>query len=89
MGGSSSTESVMAAEQFVKAKIGENKVVVFSKSYCPFCDMAKKALDTTEAKGKYLVIELDNRDDGSAIQDVLQKITGARTVGFTFNFTEE
>ena len=32
------------AEAFVKSGIADNKVFVISKTYCPFCDKAKKAL---------------------------------------------
>lgn len=34
----------------------------------------------------YTAIELDNRDDASDIQDVLEELTGARTVSFLFIF---
>lgn len=30
------------ASEFVKAAIAKDKVVIFSKSYCPFCTMAKE-----------------------------------------------
>lgn len=30
------------AAVFVKEAIANNKVVIFSKSYCPYCDMAKE-----------------------------------------------
>ena len=32
------------AEAFVKETIEKNAVVVFSKTYCPFCSMAKEVL---------------------------------------------
>ena len=35
------------AEAFVKETIEKNSVVVFSKTYCPFCTMAKQALIDT------------------------------------------
>lgn len=47
------------AQQFVDEKIKSNKVMVFSKSYCPFCKMAKEALNDTGVK--YGLIELDER----------------------------
>jgi hypothetical protein len=40
----------------VKA-IKDNQVMVFSKSYCPFCSKAKSAL--TELNVKFGVLELD------------------------------
>jgi glutaredoxin 3 len=52
--------------------------VIFSKTYCPYCDLAKNNLSAEG--GKYEVIELDQRDDGSAIQAALAQLTGRRTV---------
>ena len=45
--------------------------------------MAKSALKEAGLK-EYFLMELDEVDDGAAIQDALQKVTGARTVGFYF-----
>ncbi|XP_071793965.1 uncharacterized protein [Asterias amurensis] len=70
------------AKQFVDAAIVDNKVVVFSKTYCPYCKMAKSALD--KCGGKYKVIELENRSDADAIQDYLLKLTGGRSVPRVF-----
>jgi glutaredoxin len=42
--GKTSTADRMATEERVKALIAGNKVMVFSKSYCPYCTKAKKAL---------------------------------------------
>ena len=50
------------AQAFVDSAIKDNKCAVFSKTYCPFCKMAKEALDADKAK--YLVIELDERGKG-------------------------
>ena len=65
----------------IKLKISENKVVVYSKTYCPFCKKAKTALDETGLKD-YVLIELDTMDDCEAYQDSLKQITGARSVSF-------
>lgn len=40
-------------------QINANKVMVFSKTYCPFCKMAKDALNQTGVK--YGLVELDER----------------------------
>ena len=66
---------------FVNDITKSNKVAVFSKVYCPYCTMAKSALKEVGLK-EYFLMELDEVDDGPAIQDALQKVTGARTVGF-------
>ncbi|WYZ46771.1 hypothetical protein EsH8_IX_000996 [Colletotrichum jinshuiense] len=71
-----------ATKQKVQQLIDDNKVVVFSKSYCPYCRATKSVLD--ELNADYEVLELDQIDDGSAIQDALQEITGQRTVPNSF-----
>lgn len=69
------------AKKFVDEKIASNKVVVFSKTYCPYCTMAKEALNKTGLKD-FLVIELDGRNDGDSIQDYLRTLSGIRSVSF-------
>lgn len=58
--------------------------MVFSKSYCPFCTKAKRALDNVLPREKYTVMELDTRSDCAAIQDYLLDITGGRSVPRVF-----
>ena len=60
------------------------QVVVWSKSYCPFCTKAKKALECFLTKAQYTVVELDERSDGDAIQDALLQLTGGRSVPRVF-----
>ena len=71
-------------KKLVDAKISGKKVMVFSKSYCPYCNMAKSALKKYLGKElspeDYEVMELDSVDNGSAIQDYLRKLTGASSV---------
>lgn len=69
-------------EKFVKSEIDQNCVVVFSKSFCPYCKATKNTFQNMGIDFK--VIELDSRSDGNAIQDVLHKITGARTVSLKY-----
>ncbi|KAM3484087.1 hypothetical protein MY8738_002526 [Beauveria namnaoensis] len=52
--------------------------MVFSKSYCPYCKSTKSMLSSLDANPK--IVELDEEDDGSALQDALEKISGQRTV---------
>lgn len=56
-----------AVKTLIKSVISSNKVVVFSKSYCPFCDLAKNVLRDAGAMKPY-IIELDHRNDSSALQ---------------------
>ncbi|KAL5725081.1 Glutaredoxin-C2 [Ranunculus cassubicifolius] len=67
-----------------KAKeiIASESVVVFSKSYCPFCVKVKKLL--SELGASFKAIELDQESDGVDIQSALQQLTGQRTVPNVF-----
>uniref|UniRef100_A0A2A4JX73 Glutaredoxin-2, mitochondrial n=1 Tax=Heliothis virescens TaxID=7102 RepID=A0A2A4JX73_HELVI len=67
---------------FIKKAVTDNKVVVFSKSYCPYCTMAKEVFQ--KVKQPMTVIELDERDDGAVIQETLAQMTGFRTVPQVF-----
>ncbi|CAI7580027.1 unnamed protein product [Penicillium palitans] len=67
-----------AAKTRAQSLINDNAVVVFSKSYCPYCDSSKKLLDGLNAK--YTALELDQDEEGAAIQSALAEISGQRTV---------
>ncbi|KAI8074256.1 thioredoxin-like protein [Gilbertella persicaria] len=67
-----------SAQQIVEEAIKNNRVVIFSKSYCPFCKKAKALFD--ELKVEYTAIELDLHDQGADIQAYLAEKTGQRTV---------
>ncbi|XP_055694034.1 uncharacterized protein LOC129796265 isoform X2 [Lutzomyia longipalpis] len=71
-----------AVAQYVRDTIASDKVVIFSKTYCPYCRMAKEQFD--KLSQKFTAIELETRDDGSEIQDVLGEMTGGRTVPRVF-----
>jgi glutaredoxin 3 len=62
----------------VQQLIEENALIVFSKSYCPYCIRAKQLLKSLGATGK--IIELDNEKDGAAMQTALAEISKQRTV---------
>ncbi|VDL67074.1 unnamed protein product [Nippostrongylus brasiliensis] len=75
----------MNSKAFVDGLIKSNKVVVFSKSYCPYCHKAKAALETQNLKpGAMEWLEIENRPDCNEIQDYLQSITGGRSVPRVF-----
>jgi len=46
-----------AAKQKAQQIIDDNAVVVFSKSYCPYCRATKSLLN--EKHAKYFLLELD------------------------------
>jgi len=66
------------ADAFIK----ENKVAVFSKSWCPFCEKVKTLLKTNNIP--FEALELDLTEDGAAIQEVLLEKTGQKTVPNVF-----
>ncbi|KAH7105236.1 thioredoxin-like protein [Auriculariales sp. MPI-PUGE-AT-0066] len=72
----------MSLSANVDSIIAGNDVTVFSKTHCPYCRKAKALINGLEGiKSKSVkVIELDEDDQGSAIQAYLQKKTGQRTV---------
>jgi glutaredoxin 3 len=77
-----STSSSSSIPAMIQSEIDSSKVVVFSKSYCPYCLATKKLFKDLGVDAK--VIELDKRSDGDAIQSELLKMTGQRTVPNTF-----
>jgi glutaredoxin 3 len=68
--------------EFAKSEIDKNEVVVFSKSYCPYCTATKNLMSDMKIDAK--VYELDQRKDGDAIQAALLDMTGQRTVPNVF-----
>ncbi|KAF1793198.1 Zinc finger, RING-type, conserved site [Phytophthora cactorum] len=73
---------MVSAKETVEAKISSTPVVVYSKSYCPYCAKTKTLL--TQLGAKYDVVELDQIAGGSEQQDALEQITGQSTVPNVF-----
>ncbi|KAG5674722.1 hypothetical protein PVAND_004674 [Polypedilum vanderplanki] len=80
--GSTSTKLNPVVEEFVKNSLNQQRVVIFSKSYCPYCKIAKDQFKKLNVD--YLAIEIENRPDCNEIQSVLGSITGAKTVPRVF-----
>jgi glutaredoxin 3 len=78
----SSTSSCASSSAFIQNAIETNQVVIFSKSYCPYCANTKNlfaSLGITPA-----IYELDQMESGREIQASLQELTGQRTVPNVF-----
>jgi len=71
-----------AAPEEVERFVNENSVLIFSKTFCPFCRKAKKAL--AAAGAEFTVVEIDERDDGDDVQAALLEKTGVKTVPQVF-----
>ena len=66
----------------MKDRVEGEKVIVFSKSYCPYCSKVKQLL---ESEGiPYTVVELDQHEQGQELQRILLRLTGQRTVPNVF-----
>lgn len=66
----------------IKQKNEENPVMVYSKTYCPFCSEVKSLFSNLAVDAK--VVDLDTLADGDAIQDALMDVSGMRTVPQVF-----
>ncbi|KAI7873358.1 glutaredoxin [Mucor mucedo] len=62
----------------VKKAISDNTVMIFSKSYCPYCIGAKDLFDDIHVD--YKALELNDHVDGDAIQKALAEMTKQNTV---------
>ena len=72
------SEEMAAVKQLVQRAIQANKVVVFSKSWCPYCNRSKEIFRLE--REQFQAIELNQLENGSAVQAYLEHISGQRTV---------
>ncbi|XP_042078835.1 thioredoxin reductase 3 isoform X1 [Haplochromis burtoni] len=66
----------------IQALIDSNQVIVFSKSYCPFCVKVKDLFKELQVECN--VVELDLMDNGTSYQEMLLEMTGQKTVPNVF-----
>ncbi|XP_077188808.1 glutaredoxin 2 isoform X1 [Paroedura picta] len=81
MGNSTSatkTLSNVAPANQIQDMLLDNCVVIFSKTTCSYCNMAKQLF--RDMNVNYKAIELDTYENGNQFQDVLHRMTGGRTV---------
>lgn len=73
------------AQEFVKAHIKGDKVVLFMKPTCSYCITAKDVMSEYKFKPGHLeVIDISERSDMGSLQDYFLELTGARTVPRVF-----
>ncbi len=63
-----------ALKQRLTEMIKATPVLMFSKTTCPYCEMAKDMFKSADIK--YEVHELDKLSEGADMQNTLQEITG-------------
>ncbi|GLT77522.1 hypothetical protein SLA2020_490950 [Shorea laevis] len=75
-------EELQMALNKSKEIVSSCPVVVFSKTYCGYCNRVKQLL--TQLGASHKVIELNNESDGGDIQAALAQWTGLNTVPNVF-----
>ena len=66
----------------VKSLIASRAVFVASKTYCPYCQRAKRTLfeELHVSPDNVTLLELDTMDGGADVQEALLELSGQRTV---------
>ena len=82
VGTKNSIRMMSSPAEFAKTEIASSDVVVFSKTYCPFCTSTKNLFKDMNIPAK--VIELDVVENGDQIQAALLDLSGQRTVPNVF-----
>lgn len=63
---------------FIQEHIANNKIMIFSKTTCPFCKKVKDLFDSLGAK--YFALELDQIENGPSIHESLKEFSKQGTV---------
>lgn len=66
----------------IRSKNAENPVIVYSKTYCPYCAEVKGLFTKLNVPAK--VVEIDTLADADAVSAALAEVTGRRTVPQVF-----
>ncbi|KAG0083334.1 hypothetical protein BGZ93_001902 [Podila epicladia] len=61
-----------AVRTLIRQSIAENPVMIFSKSYCPYCLRVKDLFEDMHVK--YQALELDEHDLGDEIQSTVPNV---------------
>lgn len=75
-------EAVRAAAGKFKSLVQENKVMIFSATYCSYCTVAKRTLD--DMGTKYGAYEVNKEPEGEVVMNVVSAVTGNRMVPAIF-----
>jgi len=76
------TEGKDDIRSFIESENRSHAVVVWSKSYCPYCTQTKRLFQQQDVD--VVVHELDQHPHGTRIQEELHRLTGQRTVPSVF-----
>mmetsp|Transcript_17082 Transcript_17082/g.41464 ORF Transcript_17082/g.41464 Transcript_17082/m.41464 type:complete len:206 (+) Transcript_17082:118-735(+) len=84
---SSTTEhvsSMSSSGEDIEQLIGSHKVVLFSKTYCPFCKQSQVLFEQQLKVPNLAIVQLDTLQNGADIQKKLNSMYGQSTVPFVF-----
>merc|ERR1712086_415986 len=82
---SQSKNTKMSVKAEIDQLIKQYPVFMISKTYCPFCTMAKDALKNYAIPAdKIKIMEIENHKDCAEIQNYMSQLTGGRTVPRVF-----
>ncbi|KAL5005414.1 hypothetical protein ScPMuIL_018870 [Solemya velum] len=77
-----------SARELINSEIEARKVMIFSKTWCPYCKKAKrvfaKYVGNVLPDDDYKVMEIEGLSDFRTMQDILEEMTGSRTVPRVF-----
>jgi glutaredoxin len=68
--------------EMIREKNEKYPVMVYSKSYCPYCGQVKALFKKLQVD--FQAVDLDEIHEGQEVQDNLMQITGSRTVPQVF-----
>merc|ERR1719488_166640 len=75
-GGTTYATAAGSLEEQIKDTVANSKVVVYSKTTCPFCAKTKALFDSMEVD--YTAVELNEMENGPEVQAALLSLTGQR-----------
>ncbi|KAL2623435.1 hypothetical protein R1flu_003640 [Riccia fluitans] len=78
----SAEQSESVLEGMILSKNAQNAVVVYSKSWCPYCARVKSLFK--ELGVEFLLVELNEIVEEQEVQDALRRLTGQSTVPSIF-----
>eukprot|EP00816_Leptocylindrus_hargravesii_P011050 CAMPEP_0196823056 /NCGR_PEP_ID=MMETSP1362-20130617/85955_1 /TAXON_ID=163516 /ORGANISM="Leptocylindrus danicus, Strain CCMP1856" /LENGTH=430 /DNA_ID=CAMNT_0042202795 /DNA_START=313 /DNA_END=1605 /DNA_ORIENTATION=+ len=78
------TDAKRLVDSAIESSSSDNDVVIFSKTYCPYCSATKHLFAQQMPDVKVQVIELDEETNGDVMQAYLMERSGQRTVPNVF-----
>ena len=74
------SEQQQLVNPLIESAINEHEVVIFAKTWCPYCNRTKTLFKNSLPDGDVKVYDIDTMEAGDMIQDDLYKMTGQGTV---------